>query len=279
MLSRVTFFLVTAFFVIMNVLLWRSEFGGHHQFGSSIPPGNVWEKMVMAPDNSLLSIRHHGKARGICQWSPSVGQERATGKIMSDEPPPEGMMEGPASYNIEVNGHIVLDDLNRLRFNFELHISTNQAWQDFKIKVTLRPSFWELHAVAADQTLRLRIDDGQERSDKLFTFADLQHPEKLLKELGGPLLPAALSSLGISPALAQRDGPQSGVSLGLHWDARYDRLKAGGDWMRVIRLQARLLDRFQIVVFVSPVGEILKVELPDQITLSNDALSNLASPE
>ena len=73
---------VTAFFVAMNVLLWRSEFGGH-QFGVTVPPETVWEKVLTAPDTSLLTIRHHGKKIGTCQWSASVGQDRAVGQILS----------------------------------------------------------------------------------------------------------------------------------------------------------------------------------------------------
>ena len=33
--------LVTAFFVTMNVLLWRSEFGGRGRFGTPLPPETV----------------------------------------------------------------------------------------------------------------------------------------------------------------------------------------------------------------------------------------------
>ena len=278
MRSRLSFLLVTAFFVTMNVLLWRSEFGGHHQFGGSIPAEAAWEKIVTAPDNSLLSIRRHGKRIGTCHWSPSVGQERATGKIMSEDVPPEGMVERPTSYNIEVSGNLLVDEVNRLRFNFDINLTTNQSWQKLFLRLTLRPTVLELEALAADQSVRLRMDDGQERTDKVFTFSDLQHPDKLLKDLGNPILSAAISSLGLSSS-ANFTGPQPRPSLGLHWEARYDRLKVGGDWMRVIRLHARLLDRFQAVIFVSPVGEILKVELPDQITLMNDSLSSLSGPE
>jgi hypothetical protein len=45
--------------------------------------------------------------------------------------------------------------------------------------------------------------------------------------------------------------------------------------VRVYRLQARLLDRYQIVVVVSRVGEILRVELPNGLLLVNEALSTL----
>lgn len=279
MRSRLPFLLVSAFFITMNVLLWRAEFGGHHQFGSAIPAEAVWEKIVTAPDNSLLTIRHHGKKVGNCHWLPSVGQERFTGKTMSEEPPPEGMIERPSGYNIDVNGNIFVDEFSRLRFAVELHLSTNQTWREFNIRLTLRPSVWvwELRAVAATQSLRLRMDDGQEQSEKVFAFSDLQHPDKILKELGGPLLPAILGSMGISTSMPAV-GPQR-VSLGIEWQSHYDRLKVGGELMRVIRLQTRLFDRFQAAIFVSPVGEILKVELPDQIVLINEALSNLSTED
>jgi hypothetical protein len=37
-------------------------------------------------------------------------------------------------------------------------------------------------------------------------------------------------------------------------------------------LQARLLDRYSMVIFVSRAGEFLRVELPDGITMANDQL-------
>jgi len=45
--------------------------------------------------------------------------------------------------------------------------------------------------------------------------------------------------------------------------------------VRAYRLQTRLLDRFQALIFVSSVGEILRIELPDEIILVNDQLTNL----
>jgi hypothetical protein len=144
--------------------------------------------------------------------------------------------------------------------------------------VKLAPSIWELIASAADQSIRIHTDDGQERWDKSFAISDLQNPDKLLKELGGPLLPAALSSFGISTGTLSA-GNKSRASVGLQWEAQYERIKVGGEWMRVIRLRARLLDRLQVLIFVSPVGEILRVELPDEIVLVNDALSNLSTTE
>ena len=52
-------------------------------------------------------------------------------------------------------------------------------------------------------------------------------------------------------------------------------MKIGHAQVRVYWLRARLLDRYQIVVVVSRVGEILRVELPNGLLLVNEALSNL----
>ena len=67
----------------------------------------------------------------------------------------------------------------------------------------------------------------------------------------------------------------AGMNVGLKWDAREDKLKVGGSFMRVYRLQTRILDHFPVLIYVSRIGEILRIELPDEIILANDALLNL----
>jgi hypothetical protein len=43
--------------------------------------------------------------------------------------------------------------------------------------------------------------------------------------------------------------------------------------LSVYRLEGRVLERYRLVVWVSRVGEILRVELPGQLHLVNDQLS------
>jgi hypothetical protein len=38
-------------------------------------------------------------------------------------------------------------------------------------------------------------------------------------------------------------------------------------------LQTRVLDKYEIKIFISRVGEILRVELPDEVVLVNDQLA------
>ena len=275
MTRAISLIIITLFFVTMNVLLWRSEFGSSRQFGASLPAEGVWEKVLTAPDNSFLSIRYHGKRIGTCHWSPSIGQERSN-RLLVEDAVPEGMIETPTSYSIEMNGNLSVDD-SKVRFSLDVGLATNQTWRSLQLHLSLRPTTLDIQASAAEQAVHIRMDDGQEHIAKTLQFSELRQPDKLLKELGGPLLPAALTSIGLTPALA--GSARANASLGLDWKAHYDHLRVGGDSMRVIRLSARLLDRYQISFLVSPVGEILRIELPDDIVLMNDALANLALPD
>jgi hypothetical protein len=105
------------------------------------------------------------------------------------------------------------------------------------------------------------------------SISDLQNPDKVLTELGGPTLPAALAALGLRSPSPQAG--TNGVALGLKWEGRNDWLQVGHNPVRVYRLEARLFDRFRAALFVSPVGEILRVELPEDTLMVNDALTNL----
>jgi hypothetical protein len=271
MLNRVLALLVVVFFVLMNLLLVRSEFG-RSPLHSPVSTAMVWQKVLTAPDNSSLEILHHGKRIGYCTWAPNVGEELATGKVSSETPPPEGMVKQLNGYSILFEGNFGLDDFaNRLRFELSLKLSTNHSWLEFSTKLNLRPSIWEFRAVAAEEKARLRIEDSSGKAEHVFTFAELQSPEKIVREFGGPLMPEVLEALGLPlrpGKLSATNGPAA-LSLGLEWEARNDWLRIGHERMRVFRLQARLLGSLQLLIYVSPVGEILRVELPDEIVLAN----------
>src|SRR6185503_1917133 len=108
----------------------------------------------------------------------------------------------------------------------------------------MRPSYWDVSANAAAQTVKFVSDDETDRNEQTFKFSDLQNPGKLLRLTGWPLGPALLAGLGLpaNPLPANTD------ALGLKWEASNDWLKIGSERMRVYRLQARLLDRFQMVL-------------------------------
>ncbi len=272
MISRILFAVVILFFIVMNVLLWRSEILGAGKVGAPIPAGVVWQKIISAPDNSSLEIRHHDQKVGYCTWTPAVGEELATGKQMTEgPPPPEGMVRTPSGYTIDFDGSAAFMEEHRLRFNFSVQLGTNYVWQEIMLRLNFRPAIFEVRSVAAEENVHVTIEDGGKVREQVYTFAQLQNPEHLLHQFGGSFVVEVLKSMGL-PLDAARFQANS---FALEWEARNDWLRVGHARLRVYRLQARLLDRFQAVIYVSNVGEILRVELPDDIVFMNVALTNL----
>src|SRR5262245_10696628 len=182
---RYRFFLlvVTAFFITMNVLLWRSEFGARHRYGAPVPAETVWEKVLTCPDNSFLEIRHKGGKIGRAAWTANIGEALSSSKILNDELPPEGMIQQLAGYTLDFDGNVTLEELSRARFHCNLKLDTNQNWQELTLKVSLRPFSWAVHASEPLQTVTLTAEDDEGRNERVLTFADLRSPDKLLREL------------------------------------------------------------------------------------------------
>jgi hypothetical protein len=260
---------LAAFWVTMNVLLWRAEYGKGPALGSSVPAQVVWEKILTAPDSSSLTIFRHGKKAGFCHWITSVGEDLA--KMSAAEAPPEGMVRQIQSYRLELNGNVMVSDAaHRLRFDSHLNLGKDRQWKEFAVRVNWHTDSWEARSVAADKDLHFNWQDDGEKFSRVFQFAELEHPETLLQEFGGPFAAAALGNLGLSensrhPALTASQ---------LRWEARYESVKLGHASIRAYRLRLNLLDHFAAVIFVSRVGEILRVELPGGIILANDQLGS-----
>jgi hypothetical protein len=151
--------LVTLFWVIMNIALWRAEYGGHGPLGSAVPADLVWKKILTAPDSSSLSVFHHGTKIGFCHWQTSVGEELSRVKDADD--PTEGMVKRVSGYKLQLEANLALDHASRLRFDSWLTMDSQRSWQELNCRLTLRPLSWELHSVAAEQTVTLKTGEGQ----------------------------------------------------------------------------------------------------------------------
>ena len=269
-MSRFLFLLVAIFFVVMNVLLWRAEVTGRNKIGSPVPVQTVWQKIITAPDVSSLEIRHREKKIGFCRWIPTVPERAGDSEPPPDGDPLEGMVKEPTGFEIDLSGNIALDEQTRLRFSFDLNLSTNQAWQEFVAQLSIRPMQWELRSLARDQTLRFITEEGGRRQDRVFKFKDLRNPQKVLGSIAGPLVPSLLGMMGLPMDLSQIQ-TEAGR---LKWEARNDWLTMGNARIRVYRLTLKFLEHYEISVLVSRVGEILRVELPEDVVLVNEALIN-----
>ena len=274
MFSRITLFMLATFWLTMTYLLWRSEYVGHNQVGTSIPVELVWRKILTAPDNSSLEIMHEGKKVGYCRLASNLGQDLAMGRFLSDGLPPTGSAESLRGYRLDLEGNVAFNDVpGHLRFDFEIKLDTNQVWQEFDMQIRLKPSRWQVHSRASEQSIHLLTDDGLERTstEQVFKFSDLQNPQMLMQDFD---LPAPLGLLGAMGAIPHAPG-KAPVVLGLNWKARNDWITIGHTSVRAYRLEATLFDRYRMLIIVSRVGEILRVELPDDWKLVNDQLTAL----
>lgn len=278
-MNRLLFLVLLTFWLVMNYLLYRAEFGTDTQLGSPIPPEVVWRKILTAPDDSSLGVYQAGQRIGFCRVVANVGEETAHGKVAQETELPEGMVRAPTGFTLEIDGNVMLRlvGTNRLKFTLNATFGRDEAWRDIRVRVGVRPLNWEMRLRADDRSVRFRQEtDGVETWGHTATLEDLRDPRKLALDLGGPLAASMLA--GLQPTASGMGAGPSGVRapgdglLGLRWEARNDWLKVGRSRLRVHRLTARLLDGYAVSIVVSRVGEILRVELPQRTVMSNDAL-------
>jgi hypothetical protein len=163
---------------------------------------------------------------------------------------------------------LVLELTNRLRFETDLKLDKNRDWQDLTARVTLRPITWEIHSAASEKNIHLKMEGGANPFNVVLNFSDLQNPAALTSKLLGPAAAELTAEAGL-PAMPA----SSMASPGLKWEAFEDTLRIGHTSVQVYRLHTRLLDRYEVNATISRAGEILRVQLPNDVLLQNDRLS------
>jgi hypothetical protein len=263
MITRLSFLAVTAFWITMNVWLWRAEFGADGG-DTPVPLALVYRKILTAPDSSSLSVYQKKERTGYCEFSTSVGQQMAT--LDEDKVPPEGFSTRNG-YQIHLAGNVSLGDFtNRLKFDGRVQFSNKRQWQALNFKISSRLAVLEIQSVQSNQTVHVKLDNDGEILERDLSFADLQNPNALLRTFVGNFADALLGSMDF-PGVSAATGAQA-----IEWTARRTRIRIGTESVPVYRLETTLLDR-PITVDVSTLGEILRVQLPGNVTAVIDELN------
>ena len=257
MIPRISFVIIAAFWLSMNFLLWRAEYGSHGG-EMPVPVDLVWRKILTAPDSSSLTIYQNGRASGFCEFSTSVEQEMA--KLDENSLPPEGLATG-IGYQIRLSGGTSLGSItNRVKFDGRLQFSSLSEWRELSLKISSHAVTVGIHSLATNKTVALEITSEGSTELRVFSFADLQNPDKLLGTFAGN------SGTGFFGGFELPEFPQSTVlAQNLHWQANRERLMLGHEPVSVYRLETQILAN-KIVVYISTLGEIMRVELPGGIT-------------
>lgn len=261
MTARLTFLAIVAFWLTMNFLLWRTEFGAHGG-DTPVPLEMVWRKILTAPDASSLSVYQNGQRMGYCEFSTSVGQQMAA--LDEDKLPPEGLV-ARAGYQVHLAGNVALNDFtNRLKFDGRVLFSSTRQWRELNLKISSRLAIVEIHSLATNQTVHVKITSDGTVLERELTFADLQNPSALVRAFVGSSADTWLGALDL-PELT----PASAAAQNLSWEARRTRVRIGTEAVPVYQLEASALGH-AVIVDVSTLGEILRVDLPGEISARID---------
>jgi len=267
MFKRLTLPALAALCVIMNVFVWRAEYGSR-EAGLRVPESLVWRKIMTAPEASSLSVFQNGKRTGFCEFSTAVGQEMAL--LDESKPPPEGFL-GRAGYQIHINGNASLGDFtNRVKFDGHLQFAPNRDWRHLDLRILMRGLAITLQSAASNQTLQVTFTNEDVALQRTLTFAELRNPAQLVRSFAGDYAAGPLGLLAGFELPALSGTGVSGAG-GIHWQATRTRMIVGREPVPVYRLETRVLDR-PIVLIVSTLGEILRVELPGNIIVTLDEL-------
>ena len=267
MSGRITFAAIALFWVVMNVLLWRAEFGRGRETAAEVPIETVLERVLNAADDSVLTLRHHGEAIGQLRWNPSIVE--GTGDTNAPAELPEGMVRTPTGHLLDLELNLFGDTpSSRWRVLSHLSLNTNHVWRDLSLRLIQRPNLWEFTAVHGENTIRLHTEEGHTSAEQTFALSDFANPLTLM----GPY--AALLPKNLLPGLALPGA--AAVPPSVTWSARNDRLRVGHNRVRVYRVKVKLFERFEAVAYFSRAGEVLKVTLPDGLVLVNEALPNIS---
>jgi hypothetical protein len=265
MISRGSFFLIAAFWVAMNVLLWRAEYGSHDN-GIPVPLDLVCRKILTAPDSSTMSVYQDGQRMGFCTFSTGVEQEMA--ELDEAQPPPEGLV-ARAGYQIRLNGNMAFGAFtNRVKFDGRIKFSPRREWRELNLKWSTHFATVEIHSLAVSQTVSVQVTGDGETHSQVFTFADLRNPNTLLRAFGVDAGGGWASGLAL-PSLPSGAG---GLGQAIPWEASRVRVMIGNEAVSAYRLETRVLG-FPVVIHVSTLGEILRADLPGGITATLDEWS------
>ena len=275
-MSRLWLGVVALFWVIMNVLLWRSEYGEASSLGSSLPVSVVWEKIVETPDASGLEIRQNGEKIGFCRWT--VIQETPLADdsdldIVDGQDELDGMIEKILGYQIQLEGNLSTGaDIGRyLRFGLSTALEADATtWKQADLRVGKKGNWLQLAAKNGSDRLNVSHTYEGAQSEFSFSFDDLKNPSTLLQGLGLPMPWIGLPMLAGLPNLNASE-----LGLGVEWEAGSEFVTVAHTRVRVYYLRAKLIGDQSVRLMISRAGEILRAELPNEIVLVNESFTGL----
>lgn len=280
------------FWLGMNVLLWRSEYGGGSQ-GNPLPIKTVISKILDTPDPSELDIYYQNNRVGHCRWvvtqlGQGDAQELAPDAIdAGDDVDLEaaemsGLIKDVRNYIVNVDGHVQGggEDPRRVRFMLNIRLSPQWQWTRFDGKLGFRNQWIHLRSDKEEQSFLLKVEQEGTHWETKFTFDQMSNPQALIGQLSkeNPLIAMTLTPLmGLINSYQQSDSVANlqSENWANSWNAFSDWMTVAHSRMRIYRLESGESRRSALSITVNRAGEIISVNAPQKISLRNENVLGL----
>ena len=263
-MRRLAFPVILLFWLAMNALLWRAEYGDTGR-GSRVSSDVVLDKIFNAPDASNLRVFHNGQSLGFIRWEIIPDEVHFSGPNQ-----PIGRVESIKGYPLALDGRLDVEPLQtKLRFNLRSTLDADLEWQSVSATLDMPPSTWEFAAAATNQVLIVKHDGALGQWERTTPLGQLRNPAALAEQFAGPLVAPLLKPL-LPPNVPLGQAGTAPLVLGLEWVVYNDAIRFGSTRVRIYRLEAKLPGERAVTVLVSRVGEILRVTFPGQLEFINE---------
>jgi hypothetical protein len=198
---------------------------------------------------------------GYCEFSTSVGQQMAA--LDEDKPPPENFSTH-AGYQIHLAGNVALGDFtNRMKFDGKILFDAHRKWQELSMRISTHQAIVDIHSLATNRLVHVRMNNDGLVTERDLSFDELSNPSAIVRAFAGNFADVVLGVVDLPQFAADAS------SQPVQWDARRTRVKIGTEAVPVYRLETSALG-YTMDVDVSTLGEIMRVQLPGQVTARID---------
>ncbi len=271
-MQRFVLVILACFWAFMGFRLWQVEYAGK-RLGAAVNIAVVWDKVLNAQDEASLAMvnEHTGEVLGFLTWAPSVTRDDTVGRGGV-----EGMVHTVLAYSLDIErGRIFADEVaHDLRFTFHIGFGPppSREWTDVQLMVrrkSLEQEFeFNLDARATNDFLMLFLQTKDKTNEVKLLNTDLRKPGQLaaagIHLAGAHPLIASAAALTVRNLLTKEQLEQPlKFELPLPKQAHFDLLPGVRSHIKVYRVDVPLVEGMPIKVYISPFGEILRVEFPE----------------
>ena len=285
-MQRLILAILACFWAYMGYRLWQVEYAGQ-SLGAAVDIEVVWDKVLNAQDEAPLSIVNErtGEALGWMMWSPTVTRDDS-----DKRPEVEGMVHTVLGYSLDIDRGRIFGTEHAVDFTFSFHVGfgpePKRKWTDVRLNVKQQNETVDynvrLDAQSTNTFFSLNVESSSTANHAEIAYADLRKPDKLVRagmELAGiNSLVSAGASLAVRNLMGKTQLAKS-VSFKFPWpkQAHFDLLPDVRTRIKVYRVDVPIVEGMLLKIYINPLGEILRVEVPEILidTLRKSAKLNL----